>query len=805
MADKNKKQSNQNKKNQSKIAKTVQTSIPYVRVYDDANTNGGIIEVEDGYFTKSYFLFDANYSDAGDDRQEEILETFEKILSTFTHDVTYEITVNNRTLDQEAFNRRVLMPYQSDGHDDFRIEHNNLVLEKMQEGKNNLKAEKYFTVGVHASDVKEAMTKFSGIEKTVSLKFKKINMEGLKAMSLKDRLNILHDIYNNGREDEFEKIYDLNAIVSQGITTKDIIGPSYFDFKPNGKVNYMMIGDTYARAMFLKSIPATLSSVLIESLTSISANVLISVYYDAQPQEKAVAFASGQVTNIGGEVVKQQKSLSRSGADPSLISSKLDTAHRDAKELLADLTNDNQNLFHVTLVAVLFAQNKEDLEFYTKQIQVRAKEHICSMDILSTQQEQGLDSALPLAKRLIKTKRVMTSYTASAMQPFSSQELQYKNGFYYGLNQSSKNLIMYNRSAGTNQNGVILGPPGTGKSFAAKMEMYQAFLNTDSQIFVIDPEREYVKIAQEFGGTVFPIEPGGNVYINPLDLDITKSDEGDPFAQKVDFVIAMIESMLGGRNQLSGVLTGIIDSVLQELYSPYFKHLREKHLTIDTDQCPTLEDFYNLLRSKKEPEAKNLAASIKMYCVGTLNLFAHRTNINTRDRFIVYDTKHIGTNLQELGLQICLNDIWNRMITNKKRNIRTMFYIDEFYLLLRQPSAAAYLQMIWKRARKWMGTPTGITQNIADLLASNEGNTILQTSDFALILSQAPIDRAELSNLYNINEEMQEYITNANPGEGLIKTSRTIVPFENHVPTDSAIYKLLSTKAEDAEDISEII
>ena len=391
------------------------------------------------------------------------------------------------------------------------------------------------------------------------------------------------------------------------------------------------------------------------------------------------------------------------------------------------------------------------------------------------------------------------------MQPFSSQELQYKNGFYYGLNQSSKNLIMYNRSAGTNQNGVILGPPGTGKSFAAKMEMYQAFLNTDSQIFVIDPEREYVKIAQEFGGTVFPIEPGGDVYINPLDLDITKSDEGDPFAQKVDFVIAMIESMLGGRNQLSGVLTGIIDSVLQELYSPYFKHLREKHLTIDTEQCPTLEDFYNLLRSKKEPEAKNLAASIKMYCVGTLNLFAHRTNINTRDRFIVYDTKHIGTNLQELGLQICLNDIWNRMITNKKRNIRTMFYIDEFYLLLRQPSAAAYLQMIWKRARKWMGTPTGITQNIADLLASNEGNTILQTSDFALILSQAPIDRAELSNLYNINEEMQEYITNANPGEGLIKTSRTIVPFENHVPVDSAIYKLLSTKAEDAEDTTEIM
>lgn len=802
MVKKAEKQKNKAKKNNNtnKAIKTMQKSIPYVRVYDDTHTNGGIIEVEDGYFTKSYFLFDANYSDAGDERQEEILETFEKILSTFSPEITYEITVNNRTLDKEAFNKRVLMGYKSDGHDDFRVEHNNFVLEKMQEGKNNLKAEKYLTVGVHEDNIKDALAKFSGVEKNINLKFKKINMEGLKAMSLKDRLGILHDIYNNGKEDEFEKIYDINAIISQGITTKDIIGPSYFDFRPKGRVDYMMIGDVYARALFLKSIPATLSSSLIESLTSISSNMLLSVYYEAQPQEKAVSWASAQVTNVGGEVVKQQKNLSKSGADPSLISSRLDTAHKDAKMLLSELTDANQNLFHVSLVAIVFAQNLDDLKFYTDQVQTRAKSHICSMEVLSTRQEQGLDSALPLAKNLIKTKRVMTSYTASAMQPFSSQELQYKNGFYYGLNQSSKNLIVYNRSAGTNQNGVILGPPGTGKSFAAKMEMYQAYLNTNAQIFVIDPEREYVALAKELGGTVFPIEPGGEVFINPLDLDVTKSDEGDPFAQKVDFVIAMIESMLGGRQQLSGMLTGIIDSTLQELYAPYLKHLREIKATIDIEACPTLEDFYDLLRSRKEPEAKNLAASIKMYCVGTLNLFAHKTNIDTKNRFIIYDTKHIGTNLQELGLQICLNDIWNRMITNKKKNIRTMFYIDEFYLLLRQPSAAAYLQMIWKRARKWMGTPTGITQNIRDLLNSNEGNTILQTSDFALILSQAPLDRMELAELYNINEELQEYITNANPGEGLIKTSRTIVPFENHVPTDSYIYKLLSTKAEDAEE-----
>ena len=332
--------------------------------------------------------------------------------------------------------------------------------------------------------------------------------------------------------------------------------------------------------------------------------------------------------------------------------------------------------------------------------------------------------------------------------------------------------------------------------------MYQVYLNTqNSQIFVIDPEQEYVALAKEFDGIVLPIEPGGEIHMNPLDLDITKSDEGDPFAQKVDFVISIVETMLGGKALLNGFLKSIIDTTLQELYAPYLAYLQQKKLTIDVDMCPTLKDFYDALRARKEPEAKNLASSIQMYCIGTLDLFAHHTNINTNNKMIVYDTKHIGTNLQELGMQICLNDIWNRMITNKKKNIRTWFYIDEFYLLLKQPSAAAYLQMVWKRARKWMGNPEGITQNVEDLLSSVEGNTILQTSDFALILTQAPLDRAALAQLYQISDELQEYITNANSGEGLIKTNRTIVPFENHVPTDSAIYKLLSTKAEDAENV----
>ena len=784
---------------QKKGLHTVQETIPYVRVYED-DSQGGIIELEDGVFSKSYLIPDTNYSDAGEIRQEEILTDFEHILKLMQPGMSYQITINNRNVDQQEFNAKVLLSYKNNDDDVLRAQHNELVLQKIQEGKNNLKSEKYLTICVNCETFDEARSKFVAAERGLSIKFKKINQKGIQALSLKQRMEILHDIYNIGQEGNFDKTFDLESISKRGIKTKDVIGPNGFDFTPN---NYMKIGNKFARALYLKSIPTVLTTQLMEKLSSISSNVLVSAFYDIQQQDKAVSFASAQVTNIGGEVIKAQKGLSKVGASPDLISTKLSTAQMNSKKMLTELTSGDQQLFHVTVVAVVFADTEDDLELYTERVKTQAKESICVMDDLLFQQEQGLNSAIPLGANYLNVARVMITNDAAAIQPFSTQEIQVKNGFYYGLNQLSKNLIVYNRNAAANQNGVILGSPGKGKSFAAKMEMYQAYLSSkNAQLFIIDPEREYVGLAQALNGTVFSIAPGGETHINPLDLDITKDDEGNAFAEKVDFVISIVESMLGGKGQLNGYLKSIIDNTLQTLYAPYIERLNKKGITIDTDASPTLKDFYEALRARREPEAKNLAASIQMYCVGSLDLFAHKTNLNVNSRFVIYDTKNIGENLKELGMQICLNDIWNRMITNKKKNIRTWFYVDEFYLLLHQPSAARYLQMVWKRARKWMGSPTGVTQNVSDLLNTEEGNTILKTSDFALLLGQSFEDKIALANIYNISEEQQEYITNSAPGEGLIYTSNSIVPFENHVPASSPIYKLLSTKAGDAEVVS---
>lgn len=399
------------------------TTIPFTRVYDDTNTDGGIIEISNGLYSKSYYLDDTSFSDLGDEEQDDILKSFERILNTFNHLYSYEITVNIRNIDKSKFNETILMQYKKDELDDLRAEHNEIILDKMQEGKNNLKAEKYITISVEGENIKDALELFASIEKEINVKFKHINNTGMRAISLKDRMKILHNIYNLENEDSFNQDFNPRSLQKQGMSIKTAIAPMSFDFKSKN-MDFFKIGGIYGRSMILRSIPANISGNLIETLSSVSTNMLLSVHYDAQEQEKAVAFASHQVTSVGGDVIKQQTSLSRSGASPDMISPKLRTAQLDAQEMLDDLTNRNQKLFKVTVVATVFATNEKDLDMFTEQIKTKAKENVCSIGILYTTQEQGFNSSLPLAKNYLDdTYLVMTSETASAVQPFSTVEL----------------------------------------------------------------------------------------------------------------------------------------------------------------------------------------------------------------------------------------------------------------------------------------------------------------------------------------------------------------------------------------------
>lgn len=792
---------------------TVQKSIPYVRVYD---SNDGIIETFEGTFTKSYLLEDANYSNAGEDAQENVLASFEKILNSFDPEWNFQITLNNKNIDQKEFNKNVLMELRGDGFDELRDEYNEIFLSALQEGKNNLQCEKYLTVSLDASNIKDAVIKFTNFEAGVNPAFKKLSKAELKVLPINKRLEILHDIYNLGNEGALSQkkiingvetsAFDLKTIRNQGLTTKDIIGPSYFRFESG----YMEIGDKFARTFFLKNIPDKITTTLLENLTNIPTNSVLSVFYKPIPQDLAVAFASGQLTNINADVLKAQKSLAMNGGSADLIPQKLKSAQDDAALMLDELTNGNKKLFHTTVVITIFADSLEDLEYYSQQLKTRAREQICTVDTLKGRQEYGLNACLPLCVNPLNVHKVMTSYTTAAFQPYASKEFYQPGGTYFGQNAQTKNMIKYNSVISSqNQNGITFGVPGSGKSFAAKNEMMQAFLSDPhNDIFVIDPEREYVVLAKQLGGEVIRIAPGSNIHINPFDLDISKSEEDnageyDPLASKVDFIMSLCERMLGNYTILPGYTKSLIDTTLSRLYEPYLAHLRETGQTIDREACPTFLDFFNELKRSKEDEARQFAASIQMYCTGTLNLFSFKTNIDPNARFIVYDISDIGDNLLELGMSICLSDIWNRTIKNKGKGKRTYIYIDEIYLMLRSPNIAAYMQMIWKRARKWGGVPRGLTQNSTDLLNNDYGTALISNSDLVILLNQSPVDKPILSSLLNISPEQQEYITSAEPGSGLLyfKSSDTLLPFINRFPTQTKLYKIMSTKPKDAENV----
>ncbi len=805
------------KKPGPKSRKTVQDTIPYERVYDDAFTNGGIIETDPGIFTKSYFLSDANFSSAGEEKQDEQLRAFEKILNSFADTDFYQITINNRNVDQTSFNKSIMMKRQDDGYDDLREENNEIISQAIHAGKNNMKPEIYFTVGVSADNIKGALDKFTSIEKDMNSKFRKINETGIESIDIAQRLEILHDIYNIGNEGEFLRkktikgkesaAFSLKNVCAHGVTTKDIIGPSGFEFKRD----HMMIGNRYARALYLKNIPGNLSSTLIEDIASVTANMLVSVHYSPFSKDQAASFAAAQVTTIGGDVIKAQRKLAESGiVNPDLISPKLQTAKNDADEMLDDITNNNMSLLNVSVIIVIFAGNMADLDLYTEQIKTKGRENVCAIDILLYQQEQGLTTALPIAKNILKVQKVMTSYTASALQPFASKELLQPGGLYYGVNSQTKNIILVNRMTRPNQSAVVLGVPGGGKSFVAKHEIQQILLTQPkAQIFVIDPEKEYVALAKLMGGDVIKITSGSTAninHINPLDLDITPDEDGEraPLQEKKDFIISLVLRMMGKDAILTGADRNIIDVVTTELYAPYLDYLETHNLYYDADHCPTLVDFFNMLKSRKELNAREIANQIQIYCTGSFNTFAFKTNIKTEDsRMVVYDISSIGESLREMGMFICLTDTWNRMIANKKRGFRTWLYIDEFYLILRQKEAAEYMQMIWKRARKWQGAPTGLTQNVEDLLKSDEGITILETSEMAIMLKQHPLNMRQLADIYSISEEQQEYFSNVNPGEGLLSFGRTLIPFTNKFPEDTKLYTLMSTRPEDADKVKE--
>lgn len=806
----NKNTSKKKKKQTLKIPRSAQQSIPYVAVYEDS----GIIEIADGVFTKAYFLKDINYQIAKMQEQEEMFFRYGEFINSFDSSVRFQIVILNKNMDQDEFELKTLLKPRYDAFDNLREEYNEMLLNKMREGRNNMTKVKLLLVSVIENSFEAAKNRFIHLDVDIAANLKKIGGSDATPLTTIERLESLYDIYNMGNEGLFgSKIQKQNKDIEYfsfahmrrlGLTTKDCIAPPVLEFKRD----YMMVGDKYARALFLKDIPTYLCDTFLADLTNLNSNMLTSIQYTSVPSDKALKIVRNQMVNINANLIERQKKASKSGYGIDLISPELQKAQEEANNLLQDLTSKNQKMFLINLVIVHFADSMQALNSDTETVQTVARRALCEVKPLLGQQENGLATALPLCNNKLAIERTLTTESVAVFMPFVSQELLQTNGMYYGLNAVSRNLLLFNRKMSKNMNGFILGTPGSGKSFSAKREMLNVLLNTNDDVIVIDPENEYGRMAELLKGSednpissVIRIASGSNVHINPMDMDEDYADEDDPITLKSDFLISLCETALNARYGLTASQRSIVDRCCRAVYEPYFAS-KSATGVFNKTLLPTLLDFQAKLEEQPGYEAEQLATGLELYTKGSLSVFAHHTNINTDARFVVYNIKDITANIKSLAMLVVLDSVWNRIIENKKKGRNTWFYIDEIYLLFKTETSANFLRDLWKRARKWGGVPTGITQNVSDLLSNETARTMLSNCDFIQMLNQAPLDRNELAELLNISTTQLSYITNSQPGEGLIYTGSSIVPFVDNFPKDTKMYKAMTTKLEETSSIN---
>ena len=765
------------------VPRTAQQSIPMQRMFED-----GTCRVKPNYYTRTIAYQDINYQLAQQEDKTAIFEEWCSFLNFFDSSIKFELSFVNMATDSTEFEKSIRIPYQKDGFDDVRAEYSQMLRQQLAKGNNGLTKTKFITFGVEGESMAQVKPRLDHIQNDLLNNFHRLGVQA-KPLNGAQRLKLMHDMFNMDGASKFH--FDWKDLVKSGLSVKDAIAPTAFAFK-NSRTFQM--GGIYCAASFLSITASDISDQLLKDFLDMDSSQIVTMHIQSVDQNRAIKTVKRTITELDRSKIEEQKKAIRAGYDIDIIPSDLATYGRDAKALLKELQSQNERMFLVTFLVLNTGRTEQELENNVFQASSIAQKHNCNLCRLDFQQEQGLMSSLPLADCQIEIQRGLTTSSTAIFIPFTTQELYQsgKESLYYGLNALSNNLIMVDRKKLKNPNGLIVGTPGAGKSFAAKREITNVFIVTKDDIIICDPEGEYFPIVRAFNGQVVRISPTSHDYINPMDINTNYADDDDPLSLKSDFILSLCELVVGGKNGLEPVEKTIIDRCVRLVYQDYLADpVPEK--------MPILEDLYNLLRKQEEPEAQRLATALEIYVNGSLKVFNHRTNVELNNRLVCFDIKDLGKQLKKLGMLIVQDQVWNRVTVNRAAHKSTRYYIDEFHLLLKEEQTAAYSVEIWKRFRKWGGIPTGITQNVKDLLASREIENIFENSDFILMLNQASGDRQILAKQLNISPHQLSYVTNSGAGEGLIFYGNTIIPFKDRFDNSLMLYALMSSKPEDVE------
>ena len=769
-------------KKAAKVPHTVQESIPYEEMFKD-----GICRVKDHFYTKCIRFGDINYQLAQNEDKTAVFEYWCDFYNYFDSSISLQISCMSQYANVKEMEGSINIDAQEDEFNEIRKEYDGVLKTQLAKGNNGLLRKKYVTFGIEAENVKAAKPKLERIEADIINNLKAMGVAA-ESLSGYERLKVMSGMFNPDTQEPFIFNYDL--ISRTGLGTKDFIAPTSLDFRDSRSFK---MGGTFGAVSYLQILAPELSDKMLADFLDVDNSIVVNLHVQSIDQAKAIKQIKLKITDLDKMKIEEQKKAVRSGYDMDVLPSDLVTYGGEAKKLLEDLQSRNERMFLVTVIIMNTAKTRQKLENIVFQTAAIAQKYNCSLKRLDYQQEQGLMSSIPIGLNQIDIQRGLTTSATAIFVPFTTEEL-FQNGeaLYYGINAISNNMIMADRKKLKNPNGLILGTPGSGKSFSAKREMTNAFLITKDDIIICDPEGEYSPLVQLLKGQVIRISPNSDQYINPMDININYSEDESPISLKADFILSLCELIVGSKTGLEPVEKTIIDRCVRMIYRDYLENPVP-------DNMPIMEDLYECILAQDEPEAKRIATALEIYVKGSLNVFNHRTNVDINNRLICFDIKELGKQLKKIGMLVVQDQVWNRVTINRAEHKSTRYYIDEFHLLLKDEQTAAYSVEIWKRFRKWGGIPTGITQNVKDLLASREIENIFENSDFIYMLNQAGGDRQILAKQLNISPHQLSFVTNSNEGEGLLFYGNTIIPFKDKFPKDTQLYRIMTTKPNETQ------
>ena len=756
------------------IPRSVQDAIPIKAIWED-----GIFFIGKNKYSKCYKFSDINYAVASRDDKEAMFLEYSELLNSFDTGATTKITIINRRLNKIDFEETMLLSMENDELDKFRKEYNKMLLDKAT-ASNGIVQEKFITISVDKKSIEEAKNYFARVGTDLINHFKELGSICIELDAV-ERLRIFHDFYRVGEETSFN--FDMITNMRKGHSFKDFICPDSMEFESD----YFKIGNRYGRVIFLKEYASYIKDSMVAELTDINKNMMMSIDVIPIPMDEAVREAENRRLGIETNITNWQRRQNANNNFSAIIPYDMEQQREQSKEFLDDLITRDQRMFIAVLTMVHTAESKEELDNDTEALLTIARKHLCQFGVLKFQQLDGLNTAMPFGVRKIDTLRTLTTESLAVFMPFRVQDIRHENGIYYGQNVISKNMIIADRKQLLNGNSFILGVSGSGKSFIAKEEIVSIMLkDPNADVIIVDPEREASSLVKSLGGEVIKISATSGNHINAMDMNKDYGDGANPIILKSEFILSLCEQLVGSNN-LGAKQKSIIDRCTQLTYDEYHK----------TGTVPTLMTLREKLLEQPEKEAGALALTLEMFTNGSLDVFAHETNVNISSRIVSYDIYKLGKQLKTMGLLVITDAMINRVSDNFKKGKRTHIFIDEIHVLFENEYSATFFNSAWRQFRKRNAYPTAITQNVQYLLASVDATTMLSNSEFIVMLNQASSDRKELGDLLNISKLQMSYITNSDIGCGLIRYGSSLVPFVNKFPKNTKLYKLMTTKPGD--------